>query len=95
MPDAILYTRQPDGTYTKTGELPKGARLATVVSSVDTGVPSTIKCVKDWELILDCGPLKQEWYKIIPADAPHRMTDEAKEKLTEINRRRKAERKVR
>ena len=95
MPDTILYTRQPDGVYKKEGALPKGTRFASVVYSVDTGVPSTIKRVHEWEAILDRGPLKQEWYKIIPAAAPRRMTDEAKEKLADINRAKKEERNVR
>jgi hypothetical protein len=93
MPD-IIYRRLPDGTYSKTGDLPKGTRYALVLSAIDNGVPPTPKKVHEWEAILDKGPLKQEWYILRACEAPKTMSDDAKEKLRELNERKKAEKKV-
>ena len=64
-------------------------------SAIDSGVPPTPKKVHEWEAILDRGPLKQEWYILSACAAPSAMTDEAKEKLRDLNERKKAEKKVR
>lgn len=82
--NCILYERQPDGTYKVTGELPKGTRFCTVVSSAQH-TPGTVQRVKKWLEILDSGPLKQDWYKVVPAENPHPMSDKAKEKLRALN----------
>ncbi len=80
--DFILYERQPDGTYTRSGALPKGTRYAGVVSPTTVeGSRLTIKRAKDWIDVLDRGPLKLAWYKLIAQPSPHPMSDKAKEKL--------------
>jgi hypothetical protein len=91
MENCILYERQPDGTYKRSGELPAGTRFATVTSSAGAGL-AVIKRVKEWEEILARGPLNKEWYRVIPAAAPRGMSDEAKAKLRELSKRKKEER---
>jgi hypothetical protein len=89
--DFILFERQVDGKYKRTGELPKNTRYATVVNSSQPngGGLHTVKRVNQWLEILSEGPLKHEWYKVVPADNPKPMSDEAKEKLRELNRQKK------
>lgn len=90
--DFILYERQPDGTYTRTGELPKGTRNATVISSKPSDAPSAVKSVKYWEELLARGPLAQAWYKIVPAESKRPMSAEAKAKLAALSAQKKADR---
>ena len=94
MADTIKFIRQPDGTYVRSGELPPGTRWAVVRSSAGAGL-GVSKRVNEWLRILEAGPLKQDWYELIPDEAPHRMTKEAKEKLALLNQQRKDEQKVR
>ena|SRR5271157_4890033 len=80
--DFILYERQSDGTYTKSGALPKGTRYAGVISPTTAeGARLTVKRAKDWQDVLDRGPLKLEWYKLVAQPSPHPMSDKAKERL--------------
>jgi hypothetical protein len=90
--DFILYERQPDGTYKRTGELPKKTRNATVVSSKPSDAPPVVKTVKYWDELLARGPLSEPWYKIVPAESKHPMSAEAKEKLAAFNAQRLADR---
>lgn len=93
--ERIRFTRQPDGTYVRTGDLPKGTRYATVIISNGNGL-GAVKKASEWIETLERGPLKQEWYEVVPAASPKgAMSDEAKEKLAEINRRKKEERQIR
>jgi len=89
--DFVLYERQPDGKYTRSGELPKGTRYATVITP-DTveGTRAVVKKAKEWEAILDAGPLKKVWYKMVAAPSPHPMSDKAKEKLQALAEEKKA-----
>jgi hypothetical protein len=84
----VLFERQSDGTYKRSGELPKGTRFATLTYPGCTG-RVIVKRVKEWEDVLARGPLTKEWYKMIAAEAPHKMSDETKAKLREFNARKK------
>jgi hypothetical protein len=87
--EAVTFSRNPDGTYTRTGELPKGTRYVTVTSSVST-VPSISKRLHEWEAVLTRGPLKAAWYRMLAVDAPQTMTEEAKHKLADLSKKKKA-----
>jgi len=88
--DFVLFERQADGSYKRSGELPKGTRFALVEISAGEEL-HVVKRAKDWLEILSRGPLKQAWYKVVPADNPKPMSEDAKEKLRELNRRKKEE----
>jgi hypothetical protein len=78
----------------QSGEVPKGTRHVTVITSAGSGL-GAVKKVSEWLDTLTRGPLKQEWYELVPAASPKKMSDEAKEKLAAHSAAKRAERLIR
>ena len=92
----ITFTRQQDGSYTRTGEL--DSRRAQIQidgkrAYVDYPVAYAIALIEE---AIAKGQVKAETYTVISSvsTATSTMSEEVKEKLAEINQAKKAERQV-
>jgi hypothetical protein len=94
----ILYTRQDDGTYTKSGELPQGTKWVTIeIAGRKTAhLVKRVGVTTDFiETEIKRGFARADWYALVPATASNAMSDEAKEKLRTINAQKKADKEAR
>jgi hypothetical protein len=81
-------------TFRIEGELPEGTRWVTIqIAGRDLGM-RVVRRVKEAREIIEMAFLKgnapQDWYRLVPAQAPTGMSDEAKEKLRDLSAKRKA-----
>ncbi len=63
--NVLIYRRKPDGTYVWEGELVAAASGYQIMQA-ETGRPFGDFTLERAKEILEKGPLRQEWYKVIP-----------------------------